>query len=148
MELTNEPSMRERVEHLEGLVQQVPQVECPVRHHFAPGVYVREMTIPAGAVATGAVHKTEHLSMVVGHCWLTTDDGVIEVRGLHTFVSKPGAKRALHAVADTVMTTIHPTEETDLSKLVQLLTHSTAAELLGGAENKQALAQKQKGELE
>lgn len=129
--------MRERVERLEGILAQAPQVECPTRHHFAPGVYAREMTIPAGVIATGAVHKTEHLSIVVGHCWLTTDEGPKEFIGHHTFVSKPGAKRALHAITDTVMTTIHPTTETNLDRLCELLTESTSAELLGGAQNKQ-----------
>jgi hypothetical protein len=134
--------MRQRVERLESVLEQYPQVECPVRHHFAPGVYAREMTIPAGVIATGAVHKTEHLSIVVGHCLLTTDEGVKEFAGYHTFVSKPGAKRALTAISETVMTTIHPSDETDLDKLCELLTESTTAQLLGGAENKQLLAQK------
>lgn len=146
--VSDQCSMRERVERLESILQQAPQVECPVRHHFAPGVYAREMTIPAGTVATGAVHKTEHLSIVVGHCLLTTDAGPMEVCGHHTFVSKPGAKRALQAITTTVMTTIHPTTTTDLEALVEELTESRAAELLGGAENKQALAQQRKGEIE
>jgi hypothetical protein len=105
------------------------------------------MTIPAGVNATGAVHKTEHLSIVVGHCLLTTDDGAKEISGHHTFVSKPGAKRALTAITDTVMTTIHPTDETDLEKLCVRLTESTSAQLLGGSENRQLLMAKRR-ELE
>jgi len=146
-EIVAQRPMRARVERLESILEQYPQVECPVQHHFAPGVYAREMTIPAGVIATGAVHKTEHLSIVVGHCLLTTDDGVKEICGHHTFVSKPGAKRALTAIADTVMTTIHPTEETDLEKLCVLLTESTSAQLLGGSENRQLLMAKRR-ELE
>lgn len=137
-------SMREKVQRLEDNLVQYPQVECSTRHHFAPGVYARELTIPAGVIATGAVHKTEHLSIIsVGHCMLTTDDGAKEIHGPCTFVSKPGAKRALYAITETVMTTIHPTEETDLEKLCELLTESTSAELLGGPENRQMLANKQ-----
>lgn len=144
--MTNEVqmTMRERVERLERIYEQYPQVVCPVRHHFAPGVYAREMTIPAGVHAVGAVHKTEHLSILVGHCLLTTDDGAKEFDGHNTFVSRPGAKRAIVAIGDVVMTTIHPTDETDLDKLCELLTHSTSAQLIGGAENRQMLAQKAK----
>jgi hypothetical protein len=145
--ISDQCSMRERVERLEAILAQAPQVECITRHHFAPGVYARELTIPAGVIATGAVHKTEHLSIVVGHCLLTTDDGPVEISGCHTFVSKPGAKRALHAITDTVMTTIHPTTETDLDKLCELLTESTGAQLLGGSENKQMLAQQRREEI-
>lgn len=135
-------SMRERVERLEDAVAQLPPAECGLSHHFAPGVYMREMRVPAGVVATGAVHKTEHLTIIVGHCLLTTDDGVRTLEGHHTIKSKPGAKRAIYAIEDTVVTTIHPTDETDLDKLCEQLTESKPTELLGGSENKQLLAQR------
>jgi hypothetical protein len=139
--------MRERVERLEAHLATMPQIECVTNNLFAPGVYMREMHVPEGAAAVGAVHKTEHMTIVVGHCFLTTDDGLKEFRGYHRFVSKPGAKRAIYAVSHTVVTTIHPTDETDLDKLCEQLTESKSSELLGGSENKQMLAQKQR-ELE
>lgn len=142
-----EKPMRQKVEALEDAIAQLPQVECPLRHHFSPGVYVREMTVPEGITATGAVHKTEHLTIIVGHCYLTTDEGVQEFKGFHTIKSKPGAKRAIFAVTETIVTTIHPTEETDLDKLCELLTESTSAELLGGSQNKQLLIQQRKAEV-
>lgn len=142
---TERPSMRAQVARLENAVARLPQVECPTRHHFGPGVYMREMTVPKGVTATGAVHKTEHLTIVVGHCLLTTDDGVVEFAGYHVISSKPGAKRAIYALEETIVTTVHPTEETDLDKLCELLTESKPAELLGGSQNKQLLAQS-KGE--
>lgn len=111
---------------------------------------MREMTMPAGVTLTGAVHKTEHMWIVsAGHAFMTTPEGdVIEVRAPYTGRTVPGMKRAIHAVTELVMTTIHPTTTTDLDALVQELTESTAAELLGGSENKQALAQARKGEIE
>lgn len=141
-EIASEAPMRERVEKLESVIEQAPQVDCPVRHHFAPGIYAREMTIPAGVVLTGAVHKTEHLNIVVrGHILATTDDGARELRGGDVFTSKPGTKRAGYAVEETVWITIHATTETDLDKLVEQLTESTSAQLLGGSENRQLMAQ-------
>lgn len=142
-ELTNAADMRARVERLEDILVRYPQVECPVKHHFAPGMYAREMFVPAATNATGAVHKTEHLTIVAGHCFLTTDEGPQEFIGYHSFVSKPGAKRAIFALRDTIVTTIHATNETDPEKLCELLTESKANELLGGANNRQLLAQKQ-----
>lgn len=140
--------MRERVERLEEVISQAPQVELDVKHHFAPGVYVREMTIPAGVVATGAVHKTEHLSILsAGRCVLTTDDGVSELYAPWIGKSRAGIKRAIATVTECVLMTIHPTDETDVEKLVELLTESTHAQLMGGAENKQKLANQAK-ELE
>lgn len=142
--LTQREPMRAKVERLEQAIAQLPQVECPTRNLFAPGVYVREMTVPKGITATGAVHKTEHRTIVVGHCWLTTDEGVIEIKGFANLLSKPGAKKAIHAIEETIVTTIHPTDETDIDKLCEMLTESKADELLGGEKNIQLLAQKRK----
>lgn len=145
MELVESPSMRQRVERLEAVLENEPQADCPIRHHFAPGVYMREMTIPAGVIATGAVHKTTHLSILSqGHCLLTTDDGVMELKAPHTGLSKAGAKRAIYAYTECVLTTVHPTDETDLEKLCDLLTESKSDELIGGPKNRQLLANAEK----
>ena len=134
---------RQKVEALEDEIAKFPQADCPVRHYFAPGLYAREMTIPKDVVLTSAVHKTEHLCTVsAGRILVQTDDGLIEFKAPCTFVSKPGAKRAGYALEDTVWTTYHATNETDLDRLAEELTESTTAELLGGARNKQLLHQR------
>jgi hypothetical protein len=145
-EVADPKDMRSAVERMEAILEQYPQAECPLQHKFAPGVYIREMLVPAGVIATGAVHKTEHVTIVIGHCLLTTDEGPKEFSGYSSFVSKPGAKRAIQAIQDTIVTTIHPTEETDLDKLCELLTESKSDELLGGANNRQLLANGKKAE--
>ena len=45
MEVAVSP-IRDYVQRLEDAIAQMPQAECPVRNHFAPGIYAREMTIP------------------------------------------------------------------------------------------------------
>lgn len=138
---------RTKVERLERALESFQQVECPVFHHFAPGLYARKMFIPKGTVLTGAVHKSEHLCIVSGDIEVTTDDGVKRITDAHAILtSKPGAKRAGYAHEDTWWTTVHATEETDLDKLVEELTESTSRELLGGPENKQLTANRLEGE--
>jgi hypothetical protein len=135
-------SARERVMALEREIQRMPQVECPVWHFFAPGLYARKMMIPAGVTLTGAVHKTEHLCIISGDISVTTEDGLKRVTDAHEIInSKPGAKRAGYAHADTYWTTVHATDERDLDKLVRELTESENSELLGGAQNVQLLNQ-------
>lgn len=143
------PTSREKVEALENAIaRNFPPAECPVRHYFVPGMYAREMTIPAGVLLTGAVHKTEHLSTISAGCIaVETEDGPKLIRAPFTFVSKPGAKRAGYALETTVWTTYHATSTTDLDALVEELTESTAAELLGGSKNKQLLQQQEKEKL-
>jgi hypothetical protein len=132
---------REKVLRLERALTTLPQVECPVWHHFAPGLYARKMLIRKGTVLTGAVHKTEHLCIISGDIEVSTDDGMKRITAAHAIItSKPGAKRAGYAHEDTYWTTVHATDETDLEKLVEELTESTAQELLGGVDNKQLIA--------
>lgn len=132
---------RVRVERLEDVLAKFPQADCPVWHHFAPGLYARRMLIRKGTVLTGAVHKTEHLCIVSGDIEVTTDEGVKRITDTQAILtSKPGAKRAGYAYEDTIWTTVHATDETNLDKLVEELTESTNQELLGGPENKQLIA--------
>jgi hypothetical protein len=132
---------REKVDALETALLNVPQVDCPVRHHFAPGVYAREITIPKGTVLVGAIHKRDNLVVLsAGRLQLVTDDGTVEIAAPHTLLCKAGAKNAAVALEDSVWTNFFATDETDPDKLVELLTESTADELLGGANNKQLAA--------
>ena len=133
-------NLREQVIKLEWAIQQMPQVECAIWHFFAPGLYARQMLILKGTVLTGVVHKTEHICIVSGDIDVTTDHGVRRIKDQQRIiVSQPGMKRAGFAREDTCWTTVHATNERDLDKLVEELTESTNAELLGGAKNVQAL---------
>jgi hypothetical protein len=110
----------------EDIIKAAPQVELEVHHHFSPGVYAREMFIPAGTVLTGKIHKTEHLCIVsAGEIEIADETGVQRVCAPATFVSKPGAKRLGVAMADTVFITVHGTYETDLQTLEDTLVATT-----------------------
>ncbi|MFM0501874.1 SET domain-containing protein-lysine N-methyltransferase [Paraburkholderia caffeinilytica] len=96
------------------------------------------MTVPAGVVVTGAVHRHEHLCTVSkGRIAVSTDEGMREISAPCTIVSKAGTKRVGYAIEETVWTTYHVTNETDVDKIIEEITESTNAELLGGAENVQ-----------
>lgn len=144
--LKGKQAMRERVERLEQAINQLPQAECPVSHHFAPGMYAREISLKAGTVITGAIHKTEHFIVVSkGRLKIVTDEGATEVTAPHLMRCTPGMKNAVYALEDSVWTNFFPTTETDPDKLVEILTESKASELLGGSDNKQLAANKLKG---
>lgn len=141
--------MREKVQKLEGAMYDLPQAECPVRHYFAPGMYAREITIPKGVTLVGAIHRTENLVVLSkGKLQLVTDEGTTVIEAPCTLSCKPGAKNAALALEDSVWTNFFPTTETDPDKLVELLTFSTANELLGGSENKQLLCAAERQKLE
>ena len=135
-------AVRAKVEKLEESMLNLPQIHCPIRHHFAPGVYAREITIPKDTVLIGVVHKRDNLVVLsAGKLRLVTEDGFAEITAPHTMLCKAGSKNAVVALEDAVWTNFFATDETDPDKLVELLTYSKADELLGGANNKQLAAQ-------
>lgn len=113
--------MRAMVMQLEqAIIDELEPVDIDplTRHHFADGVYLRELFIPAGVVVTGKIHRTRHLTIICsGTVQITTDDGVKEFTGPAVFVSEPGAKKAAFAVTDAVLMNPHPTELTDLEEI-------------------------------
>ena len=80
----------------EAQLLQLPQVECPLRHYFAPGVCIREVTLPAGALIVGHAHRFADLNiMLTGRLTLLQDDGSLkELVAPQTFLGHPGRKIA------------------------------------------------------
>ncbi len=111
---------------LEDALKAMPQIKLETLHHFAPGVYVRELRIPAGVCLTGAVHKTEHLNICVKGVLRVVSVGMPDkvVSGGEIFTSPSGTKRAAYVESDAVWLTVHATEETDIDKLEQMLVHN------------------------
>lgn len=144
----NEVALQQRLRmaaaSLQKAAEDMPQVDCPVRHYFAPGMYCREMTIPEGVVCVGAVHKHEHLAILSkGKLRLTTEQGVVEFDAPAMIHSYPGIKRVAYAITEVVITTIHhnPTDTQDMEVITREHTDATADTLLGGKNNVQMLKQ-------
>lgn len=109
----------------------MPQVQLPVRHIFSPGVYARELTIFAGHVLTGAVHRFEQLNILSsGTMRLLTDEGFKDVSAPFTCVSPPGTKRIALALTDCVWTTILATPLKDVAKIEKEFVCKTEEEYL------------------
>lgn len=121
--LPNALEHREKIAVLVREFGKVEQTTCPLKHYFAPGVYLREIFMPAGTIVIGKIHKTEHLNLIErGVVAIVHDNGSTEIlRAPHTFVSKPGVQKVLYIQEDTVWKTIHPTNERDLEHLEALL---------------------------
>ena len=153
-EVTHGDRLRNAAEalHQDILKSGVEQPDCPVRNLFAPGMWLREMTIPHGVVVVGAVHKHEHMAILSqGTVRLSTEEGVQEFTAPATIHSYPGIKRICHVV-DTpmfgfyvsipaVITTIHhnPTNTQDMDILIPETVDVQAADLMGGNHNVQAI---------
>jgi quercetin dioxygenase-like cupin family protein len=116
--------MRGKILALEAVMMEMKehQVVFQVTHHFAPGVYMRELFIPKGTTLTGKIHKTEHLNILSqGDLTVWTEEGMKRLKASSVILSKPGIKRAGYAHEDSIWITVHPTDERDLEKLEELL---------------------------
>ena len=83
----------QKLDQVEAAMLQMPQAECPVVHHFGPGVYMREVTLKAGTLAIGHAQKKEHLNIVLTGAVSIVDNGQIKtVKAPLIYVGKPGRK--------------------------------------------------------
>jgi hypothetical protein len=89
------------------------QTELPLKHSFAPGVYAREMEIPAGTLLIGKIHKHRHHNFLMkgSIIVLTEANGVELLQAPLMIVSEEGTQRIGYAVTDTVWTTIHENKD-------------------------------------
>lgn len=106
------------VNELEVEMLKHDQVNCPVHHHFGPGVYVREVNLPAGIFAIGHGQTKEHLNIFIrGRVSMVNDDGSItELVAPMIFTGQPGRKFG-YIHEDVVWLNIYPTTETDIETL-------------------------------
>lgn len=124
---------RGKILDLEAAMLKEPQVEIKTTHHFAPGIYMREIFIPKGVTLVGAIHKTEHLNVLSrGEIAVWTEDGMKRIRASAVIPSGPGIKRVGHAIEDSVWITVcqNPDDSRDVEILEERLTAKTFGELL------------------
>ena len=101
-----------------------------LEHYFIPGVYAREMTLPAGVAIVGKLHKHPRIVMVsAGECSFVSEFGSARVNAPYTAVIPAGSKTAIFAHTETVWTSIHRTDETDLVKIEDELIATNHSEL-------------------
>ncbi len=89
-----------------------------VRHHFAPGVYMRELHIPSGMITIGKIHKYPCLAILAKGRRKTLIDGKLTiVSAPHVSLSPAGMKRASEALEDSIFITVHPTDKTNIAEI-------------------------------
>lgn len=92
----------------------------PLEHSFAPGLYARQVTCPAGAIIVTKLHKTEHfIFMLKGRVQVVTEDGPVEIVAPCMFRNPIGVKRAVHVLEETVWINVmaNPDELTDMDAI-------------------------------
>lgn len=123
--------MTDKIADAEKFMLDKPQRECSVVHSFGPGVYIREVTIPADTFAIGHHQNFEHMNvMLKGRVSVVQDDGTVkELVAPLIYTGKPGRKVG-YIHEDVVWLNIYPTELRDVAELeAKYITKSEAFEL-------------------
>ena len=108
----------ERIEKIEEVLLQYPQVEIPVTHLFTEGVYIRQILIPKGTLLTSNYHKFDQVDiMLTGEMSIVSNSGIKKIKAPFVGLSGPGMKRVGYADEDVLWMDVHPTDTTDIDKL-------------------------------
>lgn len=113
------PEIRDLIANVEKFLMEFGEkVEIEPAHYFSKAVYAREIFIPKGTLIVGKIHRHQNLNIISkGDVSVFSIDGKFRFKAPHTLVASPGVKRMIYAHEDTVWTTIHGTDETDLEKI-------------------------------
>ena len=118
-------SNKERLDELELELRQMDQVNCPLIHRFTPGLYIREIFMPAGSLIVSKIHKTCHPFIVSkGVVHVKINDGEWKrIEAPYSDTTQPGTRRVLYVEEDTIWTTIHRNENDtrDLEELEDII---------------------------
>ncbi len=107
----NNLTVRERVLAFERVLASLPQEHIEPNHEFIDGLYRREITFKAGTMATGRIHRDDHMDVVLsGEMVVATEGGFEHIKGPCFRTSRAGRKKAGYALTDVVWATYHPTD--------------------------------------
>lgn len=105
------------IDRLEQMIITKPRVEGDLKEYGSPGMYVREITIPAGTLITSKIHKTFHQFVVSKGaiaCYNTVTDKDEIYEAHHHGFTYPGTRRVLYTFTEVVWSTFHPTDKIKL----------------------------------
>jgi hypothetical protein len=112
-------ALDELVKVMETHPRRKDAADFPTFHRFTPGLYSRTVFLRAGESAVSRVHKTEHqfvLTQGVVKVW-EPGKGWSVVQSPYYGVTKPGDRRLVVAASNSVWTTWHATDKTDLAEI-------------------------------
>lgn len=114
---------RASIERLQAALLKMPPLVMEKKHHFAKGLYARELHIPKGCCLVGRIHLQEQINFILkGDITVFTEGGKKRYKAGDTVVSGAGAKRAGFAHEDTIWTTVLATDLTDPDEIYEKLT--------------------------
>lgn len=104
----------EKIDEVEAfMLNNMTLIECPLVHKFTPGLYIRQIYMPAtqeGTLVTSQIHKTCHpYNISEGKVLVDIDGkGWVELQAPFNGITKAGTRRILFIIESCTWTTYHP----------------------------------------
>ncbi len=122
-------AIQSRLESAIAEIEQMPQIEVPIEHYFADGVYGRLGRLKKGTNFGGRVHLQSQINIILsGDVNLLDEHGLTRLIGPCVWTSPAGAQRAAYVNEDTVWITVLGTHETDPAVIFEKCTRRTQGE--------------------
>lgn len=105
---------------LEQYLKTLDGIEIEPENIFSGGVYIRQITVPAGSLIIGKRHRYETCNMLLkGEMSLYVGGGKppVRIEAPLLFTSQPGVKKMAYCHSEVIFSNIHPTQETDLETI-------------------------------
>jgi len=116
-----------QIKEVEKELLALDQVDCPVLHHFGPGIYMREVILLAGSLVIGHHQKQDHLNiMLSGKVAIIEDDAVKVLTAPMIFTGKPGRKIG-YIIETCEWLNVYSTDETNVDKLESMFLDKSEA---------------------
>lgn len=111
---------------------ELPQADCPLRHHFGPGTYVRELEIPPGVFAVGRKHKFGCVNiMLTGKMRLLVNGEIRDLAAPQIIHTPAGSQKVAYVFETVRWVTVHQNgaDETDIERIEEALFEPSASYL-------------------
>lgn len=124
-----------------ALLDRFEKIECPLNHTFLPGVYIREIFMPAGSKVTSKIHKERHAYFVMKGCanvWID-GQGWRFITAPYYGTTEAGTRRVLQVLEDCFWITIHsnPGNTEDLEEIEERIMEKHDNPLLNNISSQQ-----------
>ena len=113
---------RKAVSIVEDRIRQLPDHKVgnayPLKHSFAEGLYIRELTVPAGILTVTRCHKFAHPAFLLkGELSVLEEGGIRHVKAPAYFITPKGTKRIIYHHTEVILVTVHATNKTDIQEI-------------------------------
>lgn len=104
--------VNDKIDELELIMKGYEPVDCPLKHRFTPGMYIREIFMPKDSYITSLIHKTKHPFFVLeGEVSVYSEnDGVQLLKAGDVGITLPNTRRVLYTHENTRWATCHATD--------------------------------------